>query len=397
MPSLKERVSAKAARFRARHQVVDHSLNTVTHYGSVNGNAQAGAVTYFGFLSFFPILALGFFFVGLLAQVYPELRADIHVEIENLLPGVVGSDEGEIPMKTFEDYAATVGLFGLIGVLYSGLGWLSGMRAALEVMFVLPVREHPNFVVGKLRDLGTLVLIGLVLVVSVALSGLVSGFSERILEWLGLDPSAPAPYFVLWVIGHGLAIAASTVLLLAMFRLLAQPHVPRRSLLGGAVLGAFGFEVLKSAAGFLISLTKGQPAFQAFGVALILLIWINYFSRLVMYAAAFAYTSPEAVDLRARESMRAPGAAFGNVEEGQDRPVDVRVPSEPDPLDRVPAPLAPPAPSPLVPVSDELALRGVGSHRAEPASGTRRVAGVAAAGLLVAGGAAVVAWRRSTR
>ena len=117
-----------------------------------------------------------------------------------------------------------------------------------------------------------------------------------------------------------------------------------------------------------------------------------------MYAAAFAYTSPEAVDLRARESMRAPGAAFGNAEEGQDHPVDVRVPAGPDPLARAPtAPLAPPAPSPLVPVTDELALRGVGSHRAEPASRSRRVAGMAGAGLLVAGGAAVVAWRRSTR
>ena len=138
----------------------------------------------------------------------------------------MGSDEGEIPLRAFEDYAATVGLLGLIGLLLRGTRLASGMRAALEVMFVLPSKEHPNFVVGKARDLGTLVLIGLVLLVSVVLSGLVSGFSERILEWLGLDPSAPAPYFVLWAIGHGLAIAASTVLLLAMFRLLAQPHVP---------------------------------------------------------------------------------------------------------------------------------------------------------------------------
>ena len=69
-------------RVRDRHSVVDHTLNTVTHYGSVNGNAQAGAVTYFGFLSFFPILALGFFFVGLLAQNFPELRA-IVAEVEN--------------------------------------------------------------------------------------------------------------------------------------------------------------------------------------------------------------------------------------------------------------------------------------------------------------------------
>ena len=40
--------------------------------------------------------------------------------------------------------------------MYAGLGWLSGMRQALEVMFVVPRQEKPNFVTGKLRDLGTL-------------------------------------------------------------------------------------------------------------------------------------------------------------------------------------------------------------------------------------------------
>ena len=99
MPSLKERVTTPVRRVRDRHSVVDHTLNTVTHYGSVNGNAQAGAVTYFGFLSFFPILALGFFFVGLLARTFPSCGAAIVAEVENLLPGVVGSEEGRDPAE----------------------------------------------------------------------------------------------------------------------------------------------------------------------------------------------------------------------------------------------------------------------------------------------------------
>ena len=96
-----------------------------------------------------------------------------------------------------------------------------------------------------------------------------------------------------------------------MFRLLlVDTHAPRRALLGGALLGAVGFEILKLVANTLLAHTRGQPAFQAFGVALILLIWINYFSRLVMYAAAWAYTSPLALEQRTTEAMRAPGAAL---------------------------------------------------------------------------------------
>ncbi len=47
-----------------------------------------------------------------------------------------------------------------------------------------------------------------------------------------------------------------------------------------------------------------------FGVALILLVWINYFSRLVMYAAAWAYTATTALEQRTTEAIRAPGAAL---------------------------------------------------------------------------------------
>ena len=375
MPSLKERASAKVDRFRDRHPLVDHLVSTFTHYGDVNGNAQAGAVTFFGFLSFFPILALAFFTVGVLAHVYPEIRSDIRVEIENVLPGMIGNEPGEIPMKAFENYAGTVGALGLVALLYSGLGWLSGMRTALETMFVLPRKEQANLVLGKLRDVAALVLIGLTLIVSVALSGLVSGFSERLLTWVGIDPTSVVPNALLWLLGHGLAIVASTILLLTMFRLLAQPHVPRRSLLGGAVVGAIGFEFLKGAANFLIGLTKDQPAFQAFGVALILLVWINYFSRLVLYAAAFAYTSPAAVDLRAREAMRAPAAAIGNGTGDGDGATDE-------------------VPAGGVPDASAEQPRQAGAHRAEAGRRRRMIPAVVLATAAVVGGAAVLARRR---
>ena len=99
MASLKERVTAAVARLRARYHWLDHVVRMVQHYGAVNGNAQAGAVTYFGFLSFFPILALGFFVVGLLAQVYPDLKDQMVAEINKLLPGVVGTDAGPDPAR----------------------------------------------------------------------------------------------------------------------------------------------------------------------------------------------------------------------------------------------------------------------------------------------------------
>ena len=384
MASLKERAAATLARLREKFPWLDHILRMVQHYGAVNGNAQAGAITYFGFLSFFPILALGFFVIGLVAQLYPDIKPQMVAELNALLPGVIGNDPGQISLKTIESYSGRVGLIGLLVLLYAGLGWLSGLRQALEVMFVVPRREQTNFLLGKLRDLGTLALIGLILMVSVTLSGAVTGFSGLILGWLGIDDTALVPNLLLTVLGHVLAIAASAVLLLAMFKLLIiESHVPRGALVRGALLGAVGFEVLKLGANLLLAQTKGNPAFQAFGVALILLIWINYFSRLVMYSVAWAYTSDSALEQRTAEARRAPGAALAI--EHAEHPEQ---PSGGTETARAEDAAAAPA---TVARSDVPARRPAAGHRAERADrGVRSWRTVAGAGVLALVGAVAV-------
>ena len=49
---------------RERRPFVDHAVRMQEHYGGVKAGQQAGAVTYFAFLSVFPILAIAFFVVG---------------------------------------------------------------------------------------------------------------------------------------------------------------------------------------------------------------------------------------------------------------------------------------------------------------------------------------------
>lgn len=291
MASLVDRVKARIEDVRQRRPLIDHLVRMQEHYGEVKAGQQAGAVTYFAFLSFFPVLALAFFVVGRIATVYRGVRGDLRDAIDAVMPGLVGGEEGQLSLQTIEDAAATLGIIGAVVLLYSGLGWLSAMRDALIVVFEVPAREQPNFVFGKLRDLVTLAIIGSILLVSVAVAGLVGGLSDLVLDWLGLGAELSWLVKLLTVV---LGFAANMVLFFAMFRLLADPHTPRGSLWSGAFLGAIAFEVLKQVSGFLISSTQGNPAFQAFGIALIVLVWINYFSRVVMYAAAFAHTSPAA-------------------------------------------------------------------------------------------------------
>ncbi len=93
------------------------------------------------------------------------------------------------------------------------------------------------------------------------------------------------------------------MLFFTLFKLLARPHVPNRSLWSGALLGAIAFELLKAASFLLLSGVEGKPAFQVFGVALILLVWINYTSRGTLYAAAWAQTSAPARAVREQAAL----------------------------------------------------------------------------------------------
>ncbi|AJR18200.1 putative membrane protein [Pimelobacter simplex] len=282
-------MKAKVADARDRWPLVDHAVRMQEHFSAVQGSQQAGGVTYFGFLSVFPILALAFFAVGYVANVFPDANESLVKAIDQVLPGLVGTGDGQVNLQDVQDAAGTVGLIGLAGVLYAGLGWLSSLQSALVVLFELPERLRPNFVIGKLRDLLTLAVLGTVLMLSVVTSAALTGTSQAVLDVLHVGAELG---WLVAIIALLLGLAASTLLFFLIFRLLARPPLPARALWSGALLGALGFEVLKQLSGLLLASTRGQPAFQAFGIALILLVWINYFSRVILYAAAWAQTSP---------------------------------------------------------------------------------------------------------
>lgn len=293
------KVKAMIARARARWPWFDHLMTMNEHYKVVRGNMLAGAVTYFGFLSFFPILALAFFVVGYVKQVYPGSEEALKTAIDQVLPGIISDQPdppaGKISFQQIQDAKAVAGVVGLLGVLYSGLGWVSGLRKGLSGAFAVPAERGRNFVLGKVMDLVMLAIIGLVLIVSVAISGVVGGFAAAILGFVGLPGEVGS--VLLWVVALLIGIAASTLLFYTMYRLLPPVSLPNQALWQGAVFSAVGFEILKQIVVQVLG-SVGGSAFAPLALSVTLVVWINYFSRLTMYGAAWAYTSPAAVEDR---------------------------------------------------------------------------------------------------
>jgi membrane protein len=289
-------VKARAEDVRRRSPFVDRSISAVEQFGAAQASQHAGAVTYFGLLSFFPILAIAFFAVGWISKAYPEAQSDLLSVLEDVLPGIFGNGSNQIPLETVEAVGSTVGWIGALVLLYSGLGWLSAMRKAIAACFGETKAEQPGFVVGKVRDLLSLAVLGVVLLLSVSASSPLRAFGSDVLDLLGLSSDLGwALTAFTWAFG----LLTSVLLFWALFRVLARTQLPARALWQGALLGALSFEALKWLSGALLAATKSQPAFQAFGIALILLVWINWFARVTLFAACWAYTAPVAAAERA--------------------------------------------------------------------------------------------------
>lgn len=297
-----ERVKQTAADVQRRAPWVEHAITTLQHYGRVEGSVLAGGVTYFAFLSFFPVLALAFAAVGVVADVFPAARDSLTTALVDAFPGIIAENcdsSGCIELSTFSQAAGAATVFGVLGLLYAGLNWLSGLRTSLAVVFETPPTERRNIVVGKAVDLVALVALGVALIVSVSLSGAVAALIPYLLGIFGLD-DIPGMSLLFGALGIALGVASSTLLFLIMFRLLAaEAEVSTGDRLRAALLSGVGFEVLKLLATTLVALALGNPAFATLGVSLVLLVWMNYFSRLALYGASWAAVATE---VRARHS-----------------------------------------------------------------------------------------------
>ncbi len=307
MSAVVEKVKGGAETAKERMPLAEHLVAMVQHYGRVDGSVLAGGVTYFAFLSFFPLLALGFAAVGFVSGIVPAVRGQLSDALVQAFPGIVQNSCAEdqpgcIALSTFEDAAGAASIIGAVALLVVGLNWLSALRSSLADVFGIPPHERRNFVVGKAIDLGALIVLGLTLVVSVAVSSIVATLVPAVVRALGLG-GVPGMSLLFGLLGLLLGVASSTLLFLVLFRLLAaDADIDPRDRRNAAIVAGVGFEALKLAAATLVSLTLGNPAFATLGVALVLLVWMNYFSRLVLYAASWAAVATDVHEARAERS-----------------------------------------------------------------------------------------------
>ncbi|WP_248965479.1 YihY/virulence factor BrkB family protein [Sphaerisporangium perillae] len=276
---------ARTERYRVRMRWFDHLIRSLHRYQSQRGDRLAGAVTYFAFLSFFPLLALAFALFGYVVTVSPGALKTLETAVNQQLPGLAG----RLRIADLAEARTSAGVIGLLGLFYAGLGVMDALRDALHEMCV-SCEPPMNWFAGKLRDLVALLLMGLTLVVSVAVGGFAVQATGSILGWLGLADSVVAAALVRTA-GVLISVGADMLVFLVLLGWLARVGKPLATTLRGALLGAAGFGVLKQVATLLLSHTLTNPIYGTFAVVVGLLLWLNFAARWALYVAAWTSTA----------------------------------------------------------------------------------------------------------
>ncbi|MBB4933979.1 membrane protein [Lipingzhangella halophila] len=296
MPSITRQARDRARHYRnvamesfwaaRRHRpAFDHLVRAYERFSDQRGNQLAASVTYYAFLSFFPLLALAFAVAGYLAAFHVEARHFMEQAISEVLPGL----SQELPIETIADARTGAGILGVLGLLYAGLGAVSALREALHVIWLNSVSDGPNFVLAKVIDTIVMVVLGTALLASVVLTSVLQTGTRWLLGWMGLDEVAVL-VVATRTVGLAVAIAVSTLIFLVLFSKLSGTRRPWRLLWRGALLAAVGFEILKALGALLLAGTLGNPVYASFAVLVGLLVWMNIVLRMVFFAAAWTAT-----------------------------------------------------------------------------------------------------------
>ncbi|MEO6713507.1 MAG: YihY/virulence factor BrkB family protein [Mycobacteriales bacterium] len=285
------RIHHAVASGRRRLPWFDHLGRAGGRYHKDNGDRLAASISYYAFLSFFPLLLLGTSMLAFFVSRDPELRNRVLDTLSDYLPGV--EDGIRDNLKTVVDRRRSVGAIGLIGLLWAGLGWLGALRDSIRVMWHQDTNVG-NIAKKKLVDIATLFGIGATIGLSLLVTGVFAASASWALDQIGLGGKRIVAVAIAAVLSFALGVVADTALFGFYFTRLPRFGHPFRRIARGAVFAAVGFGLLKVAGRFYVTrfVHTGGRAFGAFAVVAGLLIWMNIVARFTLYAAAWTVTGP---------------------------------------------------------------------------------------------------------
>jgi membrane protein len=222
-------VTGRLDLFQRKHPWAAFPLAVAYKYFDDFGTYLAALLTYYGFVSLFPLLLLLSTILGFVLAGDPRLQAEVLTSAVHQFP-VIGGDLAR-PKRLG---GGSIGLVvGIAGCLYGGLGVAQAFQYATNTMWGVPRNNRPNPFKARGRSALLLATAGLTVLSTTALSIAGGGGAGA-----------------LGTAGKSLTLAASVVINIAMaifaFRFAPARRLSVRDVVPGAIATAVIWQLLQS-------------------------------------------------------------------------------------------------------------------------------------------------------
>jgi membrane protein len=216
-------------RLQRRHPVAGFPIAVVYKYVDDSGPYLAALITYYAFVSLFPLLLLMSTVLGTVLAGNPELQARLIDSALSQFP-VVGDQLGA-PQELSGGLLGV--MVGVLGSLYGGLGVAQAVQYAMNTAWAVPRNDRPNPFLARGRSLLLLGTAGLAVIGTTALSA-VGARGEGV--------AATVVQVLLFLA----AIAINAVVFVFAFRLATPRHLTVPQVLPGALTAAVLWQLLQT-------------------------------------------------------------------------------------------------------------------------------------------------------
>jgi len=239
----------------------------VKKFSDDQGAQLAALLSYYGFVSLFPLLLVFVTILGFVLQNDPSAQ-------QKILNGTLGqfpliSDQ----LKLQSIKGSTVALVvGVVGALLAGMGFTGVSQMAFNRIWSVPFKHRPDFLRTRMRGLMLLAILGTISIISTVAAGFVGTSNHA--------ASAVAA-------GVVVSMVANLALFMAAFKLLTAKDLSWRTLLPGVVTASILWELLHILGGYYINhtLKRTGPLYGTFALVLGLLAWLYLGGQLTIFSA----------------------------------------------------------------------------------------------------------------
>ena len=260
--------------YQQRHPWVGFPLAVAYKFGDDQGGYLAALITYYAFLSLFPLLLLFVTALGFALHGDPELQRRMVDSTLGQFP-IIGT---QLQHNVHSLHGSVFGIVvGVVGALYGGLGAAQAGQNALNRVWAVPRNERPNPVLSRLRSLMLLFVLGAGVIATTVLSGLgasANGYGSDLGTGLRIG-------------AIGLSVAVNVALFVMAFRVMTARDVKTSDVIVGAVVAAVAWQVLQAVGTYYVGhkLKNATEVYGLFGLVIGLIAWLSLEALVVVFAA----------------------------------------------------------------------------------------------------------------